>query len=277
MQIDNTDNRDKTLQEAESIKNAIERDLANHAATKLALENNHLANQRDRAIDLAATEIEQRTQAEQNASVAVTAASIEANQRILAEQEAARAQIAAQQARQEASRLATERSLLRENLASEREASSNASFGFVFLTCIVLAALIGLGIWVYTSNSSASTAGGSNGTNSVSPTSSTSMNGQAASGMAKKETPTTVIVRENPSLVVVPVASTSNEAKRAQEKQRQEQKAEAEAKEAAETLPPPDTSDTSEADNSDATQPDSQNSSGSEGTKKENTNGASDG
>src|SRR5579871_5456946 len=99
--------------------------------------------QRDVALDVAANQAQERDAA---AAYALT----EADLRKQAENQAVDARIAANQNAWSASQATTERNMMRENLAAERESASNANFGFVLLTCIVLAALIGLGIWYYT-------------------------------------------------------------------------------------------------------------------------------
>jgi hypothetical protein len=56
-----------------------------------------------------------------------------------------------------ADHLSTENMIVRRELESERNASSNSTFGFVFLVCVILAALIAAGIWAYTSGEFAKT------------------------------------------------------------------------------------------------------------------------
>lgn len=99
--------------------------------------------QRDEALLTAAEQAAQRQQAEVGALNAQTRAQIAEAQALDARNQARMAEVTAAQ-------LATERNLVRENLASEREAASNASFGFMFVTGIVLASLLGLAIWYFT-------------------------------------------------------------------------------------------------------------------------------
>lgn len=267
MQTDNRENRENQTQDAENIKKTIERDLANYTATKLAIENNDLEKQRDQAMDLVAAQAEQRTLAEQQAAAAATVAAVEASQRTAAEQEAVAARLSEERARQEASHLATERSLLRENLAAEREAASNASFGFVFMVCIVLAALIGLGIWYYTSNNPAGSAAGNNLDNNrtVMQTSA-----PAAGQNAANEKTNTVIVRDNPSLVVVPVTPATTEANRARS-----QAAATTAGSAVESAPPVEAPETPPPDASDSAT-ESQNDSAAGNPNQEGTGDSSE-
>lgn len=90
-----------------------------------------------------------------------------------------------------ASQLAAERVALRENLASEREAASNASFGFVFLTCLIVAAFIGLGFW-YANISHPNDA-------QSAPAMTTAMNTRTANAAMSKPP----VVIQNPAPVVV--------------------------------------------------------------------------
>jgi hypothetical protein len=126
------DNQRRSNDTAERDQTELERAIATYTAIDLAEHNAQLAQERDQAVDLAANQLDHRA---------------------LAEQEAQEARISERHSRMEANRTATENTIYRENLASEREAASNASFGFTFLACIVLAALLGLGIWYWTTGS----------------------------------------------------------------------------------------------------------------------------
>jgi len=124
-------NQNNNQDNAQQERSELERAIATYTAAELADENVELARQRDVAAHVAANQAVGRIQAEQEAQVS---------------------RIAERNAHLQAGHANAERAVLREQLASEREAASNANFGLVFLSCIVLAALIGLGIWWYTSS-----------------------------------------------------------------------------------------------------------------------------
>lgn len=115
--------------------------------------------QRDAAVNVAADHAVQRDAALNVAAdrsierdIAANVAAAESMDRQSAEQNEYNARIAANQASYQAAHAQTESNVLRENLAVERAESSNANFGFMMMAFCILAALIGLGIWYFTSN-----------------------------------------------------------------------------------------------------------------------------
>jgi len=117
-------------------------ELQRDAAVNVAADN---AVQRDAALNVAADRSVER-------DIAANYAAAESMDRQSAEQNEYNARVAANQASYQAAHSQTESNVLRENLAAERAESSNANFGFMMMAFCILAALIGLGIWYFTSN-----------------------------------------------------------------------------------------------------------------------------
>src|SRR5579872_2536729 len=140
------DNIDPNV-EAERLRRQ-EAEASRNAALNVAADQ---AVQKDAALYVAAGSAAER-------DAATTAAAEEARRRQEAEQSALAARSAANSARWNAAQSATESTVLRENLATERERSSNANFGFYFLAFCVFCALIGVGIWYFSSGYATGTA-----------------------------------------------------------------------------------------------------------------------
>lgn len=126
-----------------------------------------------------------------------TAVALQENERRkAAEIEASNARISANRSQVEASNLATERNLLRDHLSTEREQASNATFGFYLITCIVIAVLLALGVWYYTSQSPSTAA---NAGNAAVPSSATASMPNTGSRSAS---PAVVVTQPAPPVVV---------------------------------------------------------------------------
>jgi hypothetical protein len=91
----------------------------------------------------------ERIHAEAHRDKALDIAANEAVSRDIAEARAADARIAAGQAWQAADEMDTDRRVLRNELASERAASSNSAFGFYLTLGVLLAALLIGGFYLY--------------------------------------------------------------------------------------------------------------------------------
>ncbi len=125
-----------------------QRDLAETAATTEHIRREEAEEVRDVALDVAATQAAHR-------EVAELAARAEAYNRQQAELAATNARMAANQAQFVAAQTATESSVLRENLAEERKSASNANFGLMMLSILLLLGLIGVGAWYFSTQNSA--------------------------------------------------------------------------------------------------------------------------
>ena len=104
------------------------------AAAELQREAEHIGRrqaevQRDVVMDVAAEQAIERDNASRAAEINAEAAIAEAQRRHMAENMAVNNRIAANQANAAADQLATERNVLRENLAVERAQASSANFG----------------------------------------------------------------------------------------------------------------------------------------------------
>jgi hypothetical protein len=91
----------------------------------------------------------ERVHAEVHRDAALNIAANEAVNRDIAEAQAADSRIAAGQAWQAADEMATDRRVLRNELASERAASSNSAFGFYLTLGVLLAAILIGGFYLY--------------------------------------------------------------------------------------------------------------------------------